>query len=333
MSDQPTTKIEQSIRHRHKQKAEQFEDLEVEISKLFAEACQKRRWLFISRVKAEESYALKLLTGRYSDYSIDDFLACTIVVPSLRHIAQAEELVLTSLDVLERKPGELTNLGPSDFRFDGIRMNCELKRAHERRDLVEANLCFEIQVKTMLEYACDEATHDFSYKATEVSWAKQRLAAQIKALLNNVDLSILEMEQISASPFLSKTHLEFEKLNEVIDFIKEEFGVKAGVFLPKDMKRLAEQLLRVLVRAEINLATLKIDLDKETEAGKGYNITNLSIYSICLQALLARHKSVLVKALCSKPKRRGPPIVLPKELEIETIIPDTSQLKHVTLLG
>lgn len=332
MSEQPITKIEKSIRRRHEQKFEQFKDLEDVVEQLFSGACKKSRWLFISRVKAEESYALKLLTGRYKNYDIDDFLACTIVVPNLNQISNAEELVETSVKVLERKPVNVTRLKPSDFRFDGIRLYCQLKNSHERRDLVGQNLNFEIQIKTMLEYACDEATHDFSYKAEEASWAKERLAAQVRALLSSVDLSILEMEQISASPFLSKIHLEFQAINELINFIKDEFGEKAGISLPTDMKRLAEQLRSVLVRTGIDLTKLRAALKKETIAGRGYKVTNLSIYSICFQALLSQHKSTVIKSLCSNPKGRAQAIVIPEELEITAYIAETNKLKHVVIL-
>ena len=56
---------------------------------------------------------------------------------------------------------------------------------------------FEIQVKSAFEHAWSVSTHDLVYKNSEINWRKLRLAAQIKATVEQLDMLILAFEQTS----------------------------------------------------------------------------------------------------------------------------------------
>jgi len=321
-------KIEQSIRQEYDHQLSTYKYLENEVVGLIKETCEANKWIFVHRIKDISSYALKLLTGRTDRYFIDDFLACTIVVPNLKGIEGARLLVKECFEILDEKPSEFVNYRPTEFNFDSIRLSCQVKKTVQEK--VYSGLKFEIQIKTLLEYAWSEATHDFSYKGSSASWARERLAAQIKASLNNIDLSIYDMEKISTSSFLNKRNKSYEKLEETLIFIKKEFG-DAGVSIPNDIKRLSEEVSRLLDRVKLDISDLKDALDKETDAGRGLKTLNLSIYSIIIVSLFKQKQEVMLSELAKKPSRRGPNLVIPKETNIMDLY-DTSKFKCVTLL-
>lgn len=325
-----STKVEASIRRAHEHLAEEFEVVEKQVKELLVDACAHSKWAFEDRLKALDSYAMKLMTGRCDKYLVDDFYACTIVVPNLKAVTQAIELVKASLRVLEEKPGEETNARPTSFGFDSVRMYCKLPDSVDPKSYHE--LMFEVQVKTLLEHAWSKATHDFSYKGDDISWAKERLAAQIKAVLDNVDLSINEMENTASSEFLNKRNPSYEELKSIVALLKEQFGAEGGPHTITDYKRLAEQVQRVLSRTNTSIDDLRAHMTNEAAEGRGRHIINLSAYSIILMSLIQQQPDKMKSAL---EKKRAFPnkglIVIPFEV-VEQWNIDHSKLRSVSIL-
>lgn len=309
------SKVEGSIRSEYDQQEPYYRLLSDYVYELLEGVCKASKWMFVGRVKDLESYALKLITGRTDAYKIDDFFACTIVVPNLRGFDPARRLIYECFDVIDERPGEYTSARPEEFNFDGIRIYCKPKSGVQQKDFFD--LKFEVQIKTLLEYAWGEATHDFSYKGGSVSWAKERLAAQVKAVLNNADLSIFDMEQMANSKFLYRKNKKFERLGEVLEFLKTAFSKGENpLILPSDIKRLAEQVLKVLERLDVDLSVLEDALKRETLEGRGYLTRNLSIYSVVLVALYNQINSDFVRRLKKNSGNRRSVIVIPAETMI-----------------
>lgn len=327
MQTNNSSKVEQSIRFEHEAREELYIELEKDVLELIDEACKQKKWIFVHRLKSLESYALKLLTGRTAQYDIDDFLACTIVVPNLSDISSAKELVKSCFEVIDEKPEEYVKNRPTEFNFDGLRLYCRLQTSVQKTQ--KSELTFEIQVKTLLEYAWSEATHDFSYKGGSVSWAKERLATQLKATLNSIDLSIYSMESISSSPFLDKKNKNYERLSGVLDFLKEKFVRQNNIPIPSDIKRLAEEIDRLLHRTDLTLDELEKALDKDTTRGRGYKTLNLSVYSIIIVAIFEHEQAKVTQGL-KKPKGRTN-IVIPAETMLKSKY-EKSGLKNVIFL-
>jgi hypothetical protein len=81
--------------------------------------------VYVGRVKELESFALKIETGRVPDPArMEDFFACTIVVPTLSQIEEAERLVSSLFDGVGRRPPNdaETRKTASDFAFDDLRL-------------------------------------------------------------------------------------------------------------------------------------------------------------------------------------------------------------------
>ncbi|NJM39238.1 MAG: hypothetical protein HC845_16080, partial [Akkermansiaceae bacterium] len=85
----------------------------------------RNRWHYESRLKAEESYAQKLETGREaSAKSPEDFFGCTIVVENHATVSTARDYVLELFKPEYQRPKdpELTHLSPDRFSFDDLRL-------------------------------------------------------------------------------------------------------------------------------------------------------------------------------------------------------------------
>ena len=235
-------------------------------------------------------------------------------VPNLRYVEDAVNLVSACYEVFDKKPGETVKSRPTDFSFNSIRMNCRLKRGIIDNYL--DSCVFEVQVKTLLEHACSKATHDFSYKGGTVSWSRERLAAQIKAVLDNADLSILEMESLSCSNFLDKRNQSYEKMKSIVLFIRTEWGSASEKIMPHDLKRLAEVTANLLSASNLDVKSLKDAVQKETDLGRGKHTRNQSIYSIFLQSLINQKQKNVMKYLKGKKQKYKQQILIPPEIEL-----------------
>src|SRR5579871_6722598 len=66
---------------------------------------KERRWHYESRIKTEQSFALKLETGReLNPAKPEDFFACTIVVENQTRVRDAEEFARRLFTVVARRP-------------------------------------------------------------------------------------------------------------------------------------------------------------------------------------------------------------------------------------
>jgi hypothetical protein len=76
-----------------------------------------------------------------------------------------------------------------------------------------------------------------------VSWARSRVAYQVKALLEHAELSIATIEQLEKSGHLSSVGQPEMRQQELIDLVRAEWLPE---FLPADLRRLAMNLDRLL---------------------------------------------------------------------------------------
>lgn len=160
----------------------------LEIDKLAGHAvrhyCDQEGFAYASRRKTLASLAEKLETGRTAALAdVDDLFACSIIIPSL---AQEESVVARLTKMFQcitvRKRHE-TNKYPDVFRFEATRFVGRLIVEDARL----AAIPFEIQVRTAFEHAWSVATHGPAYKGETIDWKLERLAAQMKAIVEQLD--------------------------------------------------------------------------------------------------------------------------------------------------
>ncbi len=293
-------KIGQYLRDLYASQAELYGRLQAKVDD-FMEQNKDPNWHYIGRLKGIESYALKIETGRTKPDDFEDFFACTLVVENLGSMAKAERLVKRRFKLKERRPEtNTTTTKPSDsFRFDDTRLYVRWRDNKESRPTGLNGLIFEVQIKTFLAHAWSVATHDLTYKTDEKSWPKERIAFQIKAMLEHAEVSIDEAKKLAKTPSLNKTNEVYRRISEIIDVVNDLWPAEA---LPEDRKRLAENIDHLVKGLGITLARLQEIIVEETKAGRGTNITSLSPYCTIIQSLIKHEPDKIFGYLDGSPK-------------------------------
>ncbi|MHA7968090.1 hypothetical protein [Rhizobium sp. CAU 1783] len=278
------------------------------------------RWHYESRLKSEESFALKVESGRVLEgFKIDDFFACTFVVRNSTEISAATEAVSRTFKIESRRPENLAVAAgrPSEFQFDDLRLYAKLKPSFRGHEPIN-DVLFEIQIKTFLQHAWGIATHDLTYKTDEVSWAKLRVAYQIKAMLEHAELSIEQFSNLAGSDIIAKGHSEYEALDKIISTFTSLWDRSA---LPKDMQRLAQA-----VKSAADLLNVGVDssigyLRADTEKGQGAKNLDLSPFVVTVSSMLSNHKIDVPAVLtAAKRRRRVSKIMLPRAVQIPSYL-------------
>jgi len=261
------------------------------------------RWHYEARVKSLESFALKLETGRVKDAgAMEDFFACTIVVPSYKNISDAVTLIEEHFDVKDRRPNDesTTHKRPAVFDFDDLRLYVVPKQSTSWVvDPLIIGMRFEIQVKTFLQHAWAIATHDLVYKADSVSWPLERVSFQVKAMLEHAELVISEATKITDSGLLKKSDFATQRISKVIGILLEHWEVER---LPTDIRRVASSVCALMDSLRLNVA----DLGKILELGiakNGSHSLDASPYETLLKYLLQQHEDVVRDYVAKVPKK------------------------------
>jgi len=278
-----------------------YKRLENDVRDRLKAAAEARRWFFIYRVKTLESFAMKIETGRVTNPSLlEDFFACTIVVPTINDIAVAEEFVYDHYDKLVRRPTDplQTHKKSSSFEFDDLRLYVKRKTGLSSASEDLNDLVFEIQIKTVLQYAWSVATHDLIYKTDAVSWTKERIAFQVKAMLEHAELAISEAPSLATAKGFDKKDTYTSEITELIVVIQK---IWEEDFLPSDMKRLSENISNILRVVGVTPTKLDDILHKEI-VRNGILPSDLSPYAFIVQALANNREVDLISKLKTRRK-------------------------------
>jgi ppGpp synthetase/RelA/SpoT-type nucleotidyltranferase len=262
-------------------------------------------WHYFSRIKEQESFALKIESGRYESMkNFDDFFACTIVVENMNNISKARILIEELFDLSYCNPenNSYTYKDAESFPFDDLRLYVYWKDHPGSKPTEFNELLFEIQIKTFLQHAWSIATHDLIYKTAEINWSKERIAYQIKAMLEHAELSIYESEVLSKSESIKKDNKKTAEISEFINFLIQKFNNEN---LPKNLRLLADNVSSLLKKIGIDLKNLTEILDRETKNNMNVRPLNLSPFGIITQSLINQETEKMKKLLySSKNKKR-----------------------------
>lgn len=306
-------KIPRSVRYLYDNLKPKYEVLR-ELVDALVTSNKERRWHYESRMKEEQSFALKLETGRERNLeNPEDFFACMLVVENHARISDAEKLVLTLFELKQRRPKDRsrTHLAPYSFDFDDLRLYVAWKDDPAGRPTGFEGVVFEIQIKTFLQHAWGIATHDFIYKSDDVDWPASRIAYQVKAMLENAELSIGEARNLTESAMISRTDRESDELLQVIANVKERWDVTA---LPRDLRRLSQSIIDLCRTLRIDSSDLWGAVDEATTRGEGAKTLNLSPYGALLESLIVKYGGRLFDPL-GHPKNRNY-IFIPAEIRV-----------------
>ena len=324
-------KIDEQLRTTYKRQRALADRLRKEVDKEIL-AIKPSSWHYESRSKEEESFALKVESGRVQNPdAIEDAFACVIVVPNYSDVKDAEHLVvgLYGAPAYKRPDShEVTRKSPSDFRFDDLRLYMRYVDQGYGPPSGLAGVIFEVQVRTFLQHAWTVATHDVVYKAENVSWRRERVAHQAKAALEQAEVTIESMAALELSAALPETNDKFTLINEIISIIKSNWEPDQ---LPRDVRRLAEAVSDLLWNIRLSDADSFRNLlvAGRTKYGGTHNL-NWSPYRSILQYLAEQHRERLVRFLTNN-KSKGSAFVYESVL-VELGL-DRAKTPRATMLG
>jgi len=325
-------KIHGSVRALFQQQLEANKRLRSKVDERLR-AKTNERWHYESRLKKEESFALKLETGRCADpAAMEDFFALTIVVRNSTEIADVEQLILGEFDLVERRPllDNKTRSRPSEFVFDDLRLYVRWRDDPSLQPSGVTGIVFEVQIKTFLKHAWSIATHDLIYKTPEPHWGKQRTAFQVRAMLENAEVSIEQADALATSARVAKTSDEITNLTSFIEVLRDMWPVDE---LPQNLRLLAENVAGVCRAVKVDPAKLREILKVEFDAGRGALTRNLSPYSVVLDALF-RHKANPLLEWLTESKTRVKPrnkVFITPEVDVPPTV-DVRRLVNAILL-
>jgi len=249
--------------------------------------------------------------------------ACTLVVENHSKIQQATDLVTKLFKEEYRRPkdAKTSSLSSDTFAFDDLRLYAQWEDAPSMPPTLVNGLLFEIQIKTYLQHAWGIATHDLIYKTNDPNWGRSRVAYQVKAMLENAELSISEVKRLTDCVFLDRADRATNLLSQTIQELKARWA-EPGT-LPADIQGLANNIIGLAARLKIDLQELWRILDAATMAGKGARRLDLSPYGSILEALIEVHQADLFNPL-GHPKNRHH-VFVPRELAMPARAPEVKK--------
>lgn len=241
--------VPQAVRDRFEQDATAAGAVYGYVRPTLARFCDDHRYALSGRPKELESLAEKLESGRYPTWDeLDDRVAFTIVVPTSSHESQVVEFLESVFDITLVRGRDSVAKPPDVFRFDATRCYGRVSKTEPEPDLEPRafDILFEIQIKTAFENAWSVVTHDLVYKSDDVSWTKRRLAAQLKAMVEQIDSLVDNFERV-AGDVPGTSDYETEAMTEALTVLLKlsEDGLIDAALLPGSWSRLAENLLGV----------------------------------------------------------------------------------------
>ncbi|MBW4053502.1 MAG: hypothetical protein HIU85_18980, partial [Proteobacteria bacterium] len=221
---------------------------------------------FIGRLKNTKSIAEKIETGRYPSWSsLDDLYACCLVVPTPGHDAPTVQHLCQRFACVELKSRGTSQKDPTVFRFDATRFIGRLTPSSMREASENVlNVCFEIQVRTAFEHAWSCTTHALAYKGGKVDWRRLRLAAQLKAAVEQLDALIAGYDAV-VEEIAAQRWPEVEAKRQIESFFRDriESGQLPRELEPESWLRFCDNFLAIVVAAKSGYVE-----DKVTVAGQ-----------------------------------------------------------------
>lgn len=236
--------------------------LEAELKRHLGRA--PRGWYTETRLKEESSFQQKIETGNVPVFSeLEDFVGALVVVPLPTDVPRALDYIGEFFTVEYRRPKSdfFADGLSSEFRFNDIRLYGKLVKDETMPPSPLQEVTFEIQVKTFFQHAWSSATHDLVYKHPHFSWSRNRIAAQVKAILEHAEMSLSAIDELESIETFKRDGEPENSLNEYLRVVEEHWS---SDLLPENKKRMTETIATLCDALEL----LPADLDSMLKEGR-----------------------------------------------------------------
>lgn len=297
--------IPSNILEKYEKLYPELELLKKEIDPMLKSISEQFEGFFSSRVKSKESFAQKIETAPINHLGeIFDLYAATIVVATQREVDLVESKIPERFKIIETIKHRKKN--PSDFIYDDVHLHIQYQPNTIVPGKEYLSIPFELQLKTFLQYGWAKSTHDIIYKSDQLSWPHIRVAHQIRAMLEQSDQILVQIDKVAdICPDNDCERIKESTL--ILKLLKQTWD---SSLLPSNVKGLAISIcdfLRTCGKTEV-------ELEKEMKSGAHANL--LCAKSLTpFQAILG----ILIKtdpgSLCAGLKKENRRIYISKELK------------------
>lgn len=138
-------------------------------------------------------------------------------MPTATDEARVLEFLAGAFETVQLRRRNSTQKAPDVFRFDSTRFVGKIEYT-PGLDLPDGvtSVNFEVQIPTAFEYAWSVVTHDLVYKSDDFDWRKQRLAALLKASVEQSELLIAGFQSnVEIAP--KSPHPESDTKQEIVE--------------------------------------------------------------------------------------------------------------------
>ena len=301
-----------------------FEELKSLCNPLLESRADEYHGSFGSRIKAAESLYSKIETGRYRrPFSVTDIYAATIALPVVSDIPKACERLLVDFEIVDR-PIDRSDL-PEVFVYDDLHLIVRLRRDNPIAPKSLSQLKFELQIKSLLQFAWSRATHETIYKAPEVSWQRDRLAAEARATLEVID-SLLDNVKEASALQAERDTAYYIRLKSILCILVTYWSPEQ---LPADLRRCAKTVDSYLQLADMTPGQLTTLLTAG-DGAKYVSAMTLTPAQSVLATIIDSLDDKRLQTFCNKAKRAGIRFVITQEMQELVVsvgrLPEVSKL-------
>lgn len=237
-----------------------LERLEQAVGPRAREIASRHNGSYSGRIKQPESILIKAERNGYQNpfQEMDDLFACTITVPNSLAVRDVRHDVEQAFSLVKVRQREVK---PEEFAYNDLNLSLKVIQDFSNQGEAYVDLVFELQIKTLLQQAWSQASHDVVYKAGRKTWGLARIASQLRALLEMADSVLANLQGAADTLQGTIKYPNYETTNQLITVLEAFWDPSS---LPSDLDRAAQ-----VVKCYLDLARLTSDdLERLLESDK-----------------------------------------------------------------